>query len=76
MIRKQTAIVGIGQTELSKASGRTEWELALEAIQAALADAGIDASEIDGVVRYGYDNVTPAMLTRTLPIQDLSLIHI
>ena len=71
MIRKQTAIVGIGQTEISKASGRTEWELALEAIQAALADAGIDASEIDGVVRYGYDNVTPAMLTRTLPIQDL-----
>jgi acetyl-CoA acetyltransferase len=68
---RQTAVVGIGQTEFSKESGRTEWELALEAILAAAADAGIETSEIDGIVRYAYDNVTQAMLARTLGIKDL-----
>lgn len=70
-MRRKTAIVGIGQTEFSTNSGRTEWELALEAVQAALADAGIAPSEVDGVVRYSYDNVTPAMLVRCLGIKDL-----
>lgn len=70
-MRRKTAVVGIGQTEFSKNSGRTEWELALEAILAALADAGIEPREVDGIVRYAYDNVTPAMLVRTLGIRDL-----
>ena len=36
-----TAIAGIGATEFSKDSGRSELRLAVEAVAAALADAGI-----------------------------------
>ncbi|MDO8942377.1 MAG: hypothetical protein Q7U75_04290, partial [Desulfobacterales bacterium] len=52
-IRDKAAVVGIGQTEFSASSGRGETRLALEAITAALADAGIKPSEVDGIVRYG-----------------------
>ena len=44
--QNQVAIVGIGETEYSRSSGRSELELSLEAIQAALQDAGIDRSEV------------------------------
>ncbi len=40
-LKDQAAIVGIGQTEFSKNSGRSELQLACEAVRAALADAGI-----------------------------------
>ena len=43
-IRDQAAIVGIGQTEFSKGLGRSEFDMAVEAIQAACADAGISPS--------------------------------
>ena len=36
----RTAVVGIGQTEFSKASGRSELQLASEAVRAAIDDAG------------------------------------
>ena len=39
-----TAIVGIGATEFSKSSGRSELRLAVEAVAAALEDAGIAPS--------------------------------
>jgi acetyl-CoA acetyltransferase len=70
-MRKATAIVGIGQTDFSTHSGRSEWQLALEAIIAALDDAGLERSEIDGIVRYSYDNVSQPMLVRALGIKDL-----
>jgi acetyl-CoA acetyltransferase len=70
-IRKKTAIVGIGQTEFSRDSGRSEWQLAQEAILAALADAGLEARDVDGLVRYSYDNVTPAMVVRGLGMTDV-----
>lgn len=50
------AIVGIGATEFSKNSGRTEIQLAVEAALAALADAGIDPAEVDGLSTYTIDN--------------------
>ena len=42
VIRREAAIVGIGQTAYAKALPGTAWDLAIEAILAALADAGID----------------------------------
>jgi acetyl-CoA acetyltransferase len=48
----QACIVGIGQTELSRNSGRSTTRLALEALLAAAADAGIAPTAIDGVVPY------------------------
>lgn len=49
----RTAVVsGVGETEFSKASGRSTTRLAFEAVSAAAADAGIDPARIDGVVPY------------------------
>src|ERR1700685_1649073 len=59
------AIVGVGETEYSRRSGRTEWELANEAIAAALGDAGIDPLDVDGLVHSTYENVDDAMVLRT-----------
>lgn len=52
----QTAIVGIGATEFSKDSGRSEIQLGVEAIMAALNEAGIHPSEVDGMATYSMDN--------------------
>ena len=45
------AIIGVGSSDYSSASGRTEEQLAIEAIRAALADAGVDEQVVDGVDR-------------------------
>src|SRR5439155_159404 len=50
-IRDRAAIVGIGQTAFGKSLGRSEYDMALEAILAACADAGLAPREIDGAVR-------------------------
>jgi len=60
------AIVGIGATEFSKNSGRTEIRLALEATLAALADAGIAPEEVDGISTYTMDNNPEADVHRLL----------
>jgi acetyl-CoA acetyltransferase len=52
----KAAIVGIGATEFSKNSGRSELRLAVEAISAALQDAGIDPAEVDGLSTFTLDN--------------------
>lgn len=70
-IYRKAAIVGIGQTDISTRSGRTEWQLALEAVHAALGDAGLDAKEVDGIVRYSYDSVTEPLLARSLGVKNL-----
>ena len=51
----ETAIVGIGQTEFSKHSGRSELQLAGEAVTAAVADAGLTPRDIDGAVTFAID---------------------
>jgi 3-oxoacyl-[acyl-carrier-protein] synthase III len=45
-----TAIAGIGATEFSKDSGRSELRLAAEAVRAALDDAGLTPADVDGLV--------------------------
>ncbi|MDP3139640.1 MAG: lipid-transfer protein [Burkholderiaceae bacterium] len=74
-IRDKAAVVGIGQTEFSASSGRGETRLALEAITAALADAGIKPSEVDGIVRYGVaqHGVSDAWVAHNLGVKDLRL---
>ncbi len=46
------AIVGIGATEFSKDSGRSELRLAAEAVRAALDDAGVRAADVQGLVTF------------------------
>ncbi len=50
------AIVGIGATEFSKNSGRSEMRLACEAALAAVRDAGISGADVDGMATLSMDN--------------------
>jgi acetyl-CoA acetyltransferase len=74
VIRRQAAIVGIGQTAYAKALPGTAWELAIEAILAACADAGVDVADVDGITRFTapFEPVSEAMLVRALGIRELA----
>nr|WP_218008915.1 lipid-transfer protein [Nocardia jiangxiensis] len=65
------AIVGIGATEFSKDSGRSEHRLAMEAITAALADADIAPEEVDGLVKFTFDNTYASTVARSLGLRSL-----
>jgi acetyl-CoA acetyltransferase len=71
LIKDRTAIVGIGQTEFSKDSGRTTLQLACEAIKAAAGDAGLKMQDIDGIVRYDRDSSDVETLVSALGLGDL-----
>jgi acetyl-CoA acetyltransferase len=64
-------IVGIGQTEFSKQSGRSELQLACEAIRAALDDAGLSPADVDGMTTFTIDNNEDVDLVRSLGIENL-----
>ncbi|MCX6524137.1 MAG: lipid-transfer protein, partial [Actinobacteria bacterium] len=65
-MRDQTAIVGIGTTEFAKQIDRSGRRLALEAIQGALADAGIEPSEVDGLSCYSMESTEEIDIARNL----------
>ena len=52
-VRGEVAIVGIGETEYTKASGRTAREIGVEAAQRAIADSGLTPQDIDGLTWSG-----------------------
>ncbi|TXS96152.1 thiolase family protein [Parahaliea maris] len=60
-IRGEVAIAGIGETPYSGPSGRNARDLCLEAVAAAIADAGLQPADIDGLmVSKGIaDQITP-----------------
>jgi 17-hydroxy-3-oxo-4-pregnene-20-carboxyl-CoA lyase len=66
-----TAIAGIGATEFSKDSGRSELQLAAEATTAALADAGLSPSDVDGLVTFTMDSNAEIAVARELGIGEL-----
>jgi acetyl-CoA acetyltransferase len=71
-LRDRAAIAGIGATEFSKDSGRTELRLACEAVAAALADAGLEPAEVDGMVTFSMDGTDDAEIARSTGIGDLT----
>src|SRR3954470_19117471 len=68
---RTTAIAGIGNTEYSKGAGRSETQLACEAIVAALADAGMTVADVDGLVSYTIDPVEETELVSALGIPEV-----
>ena len=64
----KAAIVGIGQTEFSKDSGRSELRLACEATLAALDDAGLEPRDVDGMVTFTMDTNPEIEVARALGI--------
>lgn len=69
--QNQAAIVGIGQTEFSRESGRSEQQLCAEAVLAALADAGLKPSDIDGVMTYTLDHSDEVDLMRNIGVKEI-----
>jgi acetyl-CoA acetyltransferase len=69
--RGGAAIVGAGCTEFSRNAGRTELQLACEAVTAALADAGLTAADVDGIVSYTVDPVEETELVRSVGFQEI-----
>ena len=74
MTARAAAIAGIGQTVYAKALPPAAWELAVEAVLAACADAGVDVADVDGMCRFTapFETVSEAMLVRALGIRELS----
>jgi acetyl-CoA acetyltransferase len=74
VIQKTAAIAGIGQTAYAKALPPAAWELAVEAVLAACADAGVDVADVDGMCRFTapFETVSEAMLVRALGVRELS----
>jgi acetyl-CoA acetyltransferase len=66
------AIVGVGATEFSRQAGRTELQLACEAIRDALADAGMKAADVDGIVSYTVDPVEETELVRSVGFREVA----
>jgi acetyl-CoA acetyltransferase len=66
------AIVGIGATEFSKNSGRSELKLAAEAVLAALDDAGLRPADINGFVTFGMDSNAEVAVARELGVPELT----
>src|SRR5436853_971267 len=51
-LKDKYCIVGVGETEFSKNSGRTTRAMAVEAVRKAILDAGLKASDVDGIMSY------------------------
>ncbi|MDT4892557.1 MAG: 17-hydroxy-3-oxo-4-pregnene-20-carboxyl-CoA lyase [Pseudonocardiales bacterium] len=67
----RAAIAGIGATEFSKDSGRSELRLAAECVRAALDDAGLRPSDVDGLVTFTMDTNSEIAVAREVGIPEL-----
>ncbi|OKH99837.1 lipid-transfer protein [Streptomyces sp. CB02923] len=68
----RAAIAGIGATEFSKDSGRSELKLAVEAVRAALDDAGLAPGDVDGMVTFTMDTSPEITVAQAAGIGELS----
>ncbi|GAA4690150.1 lipid-transfer protein [Nocardioides nanhaiensis] len=65
------AIAGIGATEFSKESGRSELQLSVEAVRHALADCGLTPADVDGLTTFTMDTSSEIAVARELGIPEL-----
>ncbi len=68
----KAAIAGVANTEFSKNSGRSELQLACEAVRDAIADAGLKPSDVDGMTTFTLDNTDEIEIARAVGIGDLT----
>ena len=71
-MKDKTAIAGIGQTAFGKQLEASELELACHAVLAALEDAGIERSEVDGLASYTQESSSEVALARNLGLGDIT----
>src|SRR4051794_10748772 len=69
----RAVIAGVGEAPLTpQGSGRAAETMAIEAALAACRDAGVDASAVDGIVKYTYDGaISTMMLGATLGAHEM-----
>src|ERR671926_596296 len=70
--RDRCAISGIGASDFSSNSGRSALSLAVEAALAAIADAGLQPADVDGIVRCDLDAVAHNDLAEALRLPNLT----
>ncbi|WP_067887926.1 thiolase C-terminal domain-containing protein [Actinomadura chibensis] len=51
-LKDKYCIVGVGETAYVRGSGRSTRSMGVEAVRAAMADAGLDATDVDGMLCY------------------------
>jgi len=71
-LNDQAVIVGIGQTDFSKNSGRSELQLAAECVREAIADAGLEPAQIDGMTSFTLDTTDEIEVARNVGCGELS----
>jgi acetyl-CoA acetyltransferase len=72
VLQDAAAIVGIGQTEFAKQIDRPESQLACEAVVAALRDAGIAPSEVDGLSSFTMETTDEVTMAKNIGAGDLT----
>jgi acetyl-CoA acetyltransferase len=71
IMERQAVISGIGQSAMGRRLGRSGLDLALDAAQAALSDAGLDRTDIDGIATgSGYATAPGASPVSTLDVKE------
>lgn len=70
--RDRCAIVGIGATDFTRNSGRSDLTLATQAALAAIGDAGLEPEDIDGIVRCDMDTVRHNDLIEAIGMPNVS----
>src|SRR6185295_1691340 len=70
-LKEKAAIVAIGQLPFSKNIGKSEDVTALEAARIALDDAGLRASDIDGMVKWSIQTTAENVIARNLGVPNL-----
>jgi acetyl-CoA acetyltransferase len=72
-LRDRAAIVGVGYTPFSKDSGVSTLTLAVDAITAALDDAGLTVDDVDGLATHRVgDSTPPWVVAPTLGLDDVT----
>ncbi|WP_369207926.1 lipid-transfer protein [Streptomyces sp. PU-14G] len=68
----RAAVVGVGATPFTKDSGRSELALAVEAVRAALDDAGLTPGDVDGMVTFTMDTSPEITVAQAAGVGELS----
>ena len=72
LIRDKTAIVGIGQTRFAKSLEDSELSLACQAISAAIDDAGLQPSDVDGLSMYSFETYREIQIERNVGLGEIT----
>ena len=68
-LEKNVAITGIGQSEVGRPSTRSAMQLTLDAALEAIADAGLNPKDIDGVCSWPGDNANGSSFSPVGPLR-------